>query len=128
MPYMKPRPEYVDIDDVFHPLPKYGHLSKKNSDWSALEPAVKEAYAPFWAAPTWPAFRELAGDAADADAPLPPGGPDRSRDITTEKLHFPSRDGYMVELKVYRSVNVQANAVLMYRMHGGGKLSFLTVI
>ncbi|KAI9147521.1 Carboxylesterase NlhH [Paramyrothecium foliicola] len=115
---LKTCPQYVDLRADFEPLPKHGHLSSpKNAEYAAIQEFVDAAFAPLWALPSWSAFREAAGD---ADATIPPGGPDRYRDITTEFLHFKARDGYQVELKVYKSVNVTSNATLMIRMHGGG--------
>lgn len=62
--------------------------------------------------------------AGDPDAVMPPGGPDRYKDVVTELIDIPTRDGTVVELKVYKSPNVNENAVLMYRMHGGGMCTF----
>lgn len=114
----KPQPQYADITGDFKPLPKHGHLSEKNAGYAAAESAIRAGYEPIYAAPDFPAFREMAGD---ADAALPPGGPDRTRDVVIELLQFPARDGTLIELKVYKSPSVRENATLMYRMHGGGK-------
>jgi hypothetical protein len=97
----KLEPTYVHPDPDFEPLPKYGHLSRPSPEFAAAESAIEAGYSHFWAAPDWPAFRKTAGD---ADAALPPNGPDRYRDVTTELLQFPARDGEMIELKVYKSL------------------------
>lgn len=115
---LKAKPEYVDIDAPFTPLPKQGHLSKKHPAYAAAESAIRDAYAHIWSCPDWPAVRALAGD---ADAVMPPGGPDRNQDIVTELLYFSARDGHKIELKLYKSRLAKPGAVLMYRMHGGGK-------
>ena len=115
----KTTPEYVEITSDFVPLPKHGHLSNKTPEFAAAEPAINAAFAGLWALPDLPAIRAAAGD---ADAAMPPGGPDRYHDITTELIQFPARDGTLLELKVYKSLKVNQNATLMYRMHGGGKL------
>jgi hypothetical protein len=116
---LKPHPEYVDIDSPFTPLPKQGHLSEKTPEYAAAAPAIKAGVDALWtSSEDWPAFRQAAGD---PEAGIPPGGPDRHRDVVTELLQFPARDGQLLELKVYKLRNVNANAVLMYRMHGGGK-------
>ncbi|KAI8632637.1 alpha/beta-hydrolase [Xylariaceae sp. FL1651] len=117
MVHLKDKPEYVDIDADFKPLPKYGYLSEKTPEFAAVEPAIRAAYDQLWTCPDWPAVRQLAGD---ADAPMPPGGPDRYREVTTELLQFPARDGEMIELKIYKSPDVVQDATLVYRMHGGG--------
>ncbi|XXH04118.1 hypothetical protein Hte_010530 [Hypoxylon texense] len=117
MVHLKDKPEYVDTDVDFKPLPKYGHMSEKTPEFLAAEPFLDAAYTRLWSQPDFPAFRQAAGD---ADAVMPPGGPDRYRDVTTELLQFPARDGYLIELKVYKSPNVRPNATLVYRMHGGG--------
>ncbi|KAI1434120.1 alpha/beta hydrolase fold-domain-containing protein [Xylaria sp. CBS 124048] len=114
---VREKSEYVDADPHFKPLPKYGHLSEKTPEFAAVEAALGAAYDTFWNLPDLPTFRRKAGS---ADAVMPPGGPDRYRDVKTELLHFPARDGHLVELKVYKSPNVLPNATLMYRMHGGG--------
>ena len=57
--------------------------------------------------------------AGDLDAVMPANGPDRYKDIVTELIKIPTRDGAKIELKVYRSTKVNHEAVLMYRMHGG---------
>ncbi|RYP41235.1 hypothetical protein DL769_011609 [Monosporascus sp. CRB-8-3] len=115
--HLKPKPEYVDIDADFEPLSKHGHLSQKTPEFAAAEPAIKAGFEQFWAAPDFPAFRGIVGD---ADAVMPPGGPDRYREVTTELLQFPARDGEMIELKVYKSPNIVPDATLVYRMHGSG--------
>ncbi|RYP69405.1 hypothetical protein DL770_008242 [Monosporascus sp. CRB-9-2] len=115
--HLKPKLEYVDLDADFKPLPKHGHLSQKIPEFAAAEPAIKAGYEKLWAAPDFPAFREMAGD---VDAVMPPGGPDRYREVATELLQFPARDGEIIELKVYKSPNVVPDATLVYRMHGGG--------
>ncbi|KAF4872476.1 AB hydrolase superfamily protein [Colletotrichum siamense] len=113
----KTKPEYVDLDAEFHPLPKHGHLSAKHPVYAASEAAIGAMYAQIQAQPDFASVRRVAGD---ADAPMPRGGPDRYRDVTTELLYFKARDGEEIELKVYKSPIVRPNAVLMYRMHGGG--------
>lgn len=117
MVQLKDKPEYVDIEVDFTPLPKYGHLSEKTPEFLAAEPAIDAAYNYLWSQPDFPAFRRAAGD---PDAVMPPGGPDRYRDVVTELLQFPARDGHLLELKVYKSLNVRPDATLVYRMHGGG--------
>ncbi|KAF4964817.1 hypothetical protein FZEAL_10836 [Fusarium zealandicum] len=113
----KLRPEYVDLDVDFKPLPKHGHLSQKHPAFLASEAAINAAFQSLYDAPDHPALRKLAGT---ADAAIPPGGPDRDRDIITQLLCFPARDGSMIELKVYKSPRVVQDATLMYRIHGGG--------
>jgi hypothetical protein len=116
---LKDKPEYIDIDANFKPLPKYGHLSEKTAEFVAVEAAIGAAYDKFWKdCPDLPSFRRAAGD---SDAVMPPSGPGRYRDVKTELLHFAARDGHLIELKVYKSPNVTPDATLMYRMHGGGK-------
>ncbi|KAI1087023.1 alpha/beta-hydrolase [Rostrohypoxylon terebratum] len=117
MVVLKDKPEYVDLDVDFKPLPKHGHLSEKTPEITEAEPAIAAGFDQLWALPDFVAFRQAAGD---ADAPMPPGGPDRHREVTTELLHFPARDGHLIELKIYKSPNVLPNATLVYRMHGGG--------
>lgn len=119
VPYMKHKPDYIAIPADFQPLPKYGHLSEKHPDWVAAEAAVDAMYAPSRSLTSYAACRELVGD---PDAVMPPGGPDRYRAVTTELIRFAARDGYEVELKVYKAPDVAPDAVLMYRMHGGGKV------
>lgn len=101
------------------------HLSQPTAEYEAARPAIDAVYSKLWALPDWPSFREAAGD---ADAAIPPGGPDRYRDVVTEFLHFPARDGQLIELKVYKSPNAKPNATLMYRLHGGGKLRVSTIV
>jgi hypothetical protein len=112
-------PKYVNLVEDFKPLPKYGHYSEIHPEFAKVEDDIRKGFAAPWAAAeSWPQLRELAGY---ADAMIPPGGPDRERDIVTELLKFPARDGHMLELKVYRSPKVQKDATLVYRMHGGGE-------
>ncbi|KAI8303222.1 AB hydrolase superfamily protein [Colletotrichum sp. SAR11_59] len=113
----KTKPEYVDLDTEFHPLPKHGHLSAKHPVYTASEAAVGTMYEE---ARKQENFASLRSVFVDADAPMPRGGPDRYRDVITELLYFKARDGKEIELKVYKSPNVEPNAALMYRMHGGG--------
>ncbi|KAF4457193.1 AB hydrolase superfamily protein B1A11.02 [Fusarium austroafricanum] len=115
--YLKTRCDYFDLTAPFTPLPKYGHLSKKTPEYEQAEPSIRETFQAAHGAPDFPTVRALAGD---PDAVMPPGGPDRYKDVITELIDIPTRDGTKVELKVYKSPNVNKNAVLMYRMHGGG--------
>jgi hypothetical protein len=117
MGYLKTTYDYFDLNAPFTPLPKYGHLTKKTPEYEQAEPFIREAYGALQSLPDFPSVRAAAGD---ADAVIPPGGPDRYKDVITELIDIPTRDGTMVELKVYKSPNAKANAVLMYRMHGGG--------
>lgn len=118
MIYTKPHPDYVNFDENFQPLPKFGDLSKKHPAYEAAEEAIRTSYSKLYSLPDIQSFRTAAGD---ADATIPPGGPDRYRDVTTQLMHFTTRDGHKAELKIYKSPNVQPHAVLMYRMHGGGE-------
>ena len=119
---LKDKPQYIAIDpnSDFKPLPKYGHLSEKTPEFLEAEDALRAAYAQLWGLPDMAAFRQAAGD---PDAVMPPGGPDRYRQVKTELLHFPARDGHLIELKIYKSPGVAADATLVYRMHGGGTKS-----
>ncbi|KAI3390701.1 hypothetical protein diail_8812, partial [Diaporthe ilicicola] len=112
----KSQSDYVNFDADFKPLPKFGHLSQKHPAYEAAEEAIAAGYSELYSLPNFEAFRKAAGD---ADASIPPGGPDRSRDVTTQLMHFTTRHGHKAELKIYKSPNVAPNAVLMYRMHGG---------
>lgn len=118
MIYTKSKPDYVDPDADFKPLPKYGHLSRKHPAYEAAEEAIRTSYSELYGLPDIESFRSAAGD---ADASIPPGGPDRYRDVVTELMYFKTRDGHKRELKIYKSPKTEPNAVLMYRMHGGGK-------
>ncbi|KAM0211383.1 hypothetical protein ACHAQI_005339 [Fusarium lateritium] len=117
MVYTKTTYDYFDLKAPFTPLPKYGHLSKKTPEYEQAEPAIRKAYSALRDLPDFAAVRAAAGD---PDAVMPPGGPDRYKDVVTELINIPTRNGTVVELKVYKSPHVNENAVLMYRMHGGG--------
>ncbi|KAF4340899.1 AB hydrolase superfamily [Fusarium beomiforme] len=114
---MKTTCEYFDLTAPFTPLPKYGHHSKKTPEYEQAEPGIRQQFAALFSLPDFPSVRAAAGD---ADAVMPPGGPDRYKEVVTELIGIPTRDGTTVELKVYKSPNVKDNAVLMYRIHGGG--------
>ncbi|KAF5664456.1 ab hydrolase superfamily [Fusarium heterosporum] len=117
MGYLKTKSEWFDFQSPFAPLPKYGHLSKKTPEYERVEPSIRKVYAAHHALPDFPAVRVAAGD---PDAVMPSGGPDRYKSVVTELIEIPTRDGTLIELKVYKSPNVRDNAVLMYRIHGGG--------
>lgn len=112
----KPAPEYAVVDPDFKPLPKYGHFSEPTPEFTEAKAGIDAIFTP----PEVTDFAILRALGPAPDAVIPAGGPDRSRDVVTEKLHFPARDGHMVELKVYRSPKANKNATLMIRMHGGG--------
>ncbi|KAI1763260.1 alpha/beta-hydrolase [Hypoxylon sp. FL1150] len=117
MVQLKDKPEYVDIDVDFKPLPKYGHLPEKTSEFIAAELAIEPPHNYFWSQPNFPGFRRAAGD---PNAVMPPGGPDRYRDVVAESLQLPARDAHLLEVKVSMSPDVRPDATLVYRMHGGG--------
>ncbi|KAM0410296.1 hypothetical protein ACHAPZ_000891 [Fusarium culmorum] len=118
MGFMKTNCDYVDLTAPFTPLPKYGHYSKISTDYQQAEPEIRKAREAMNCLPDIPTIRTMMG--GDPDAAMPPGGPDRYKDITTQLIDIPTRDGTEIELKVYKSHKVNKNAVLMYRMHGGG--------
>ncbi|KAM0234857.1 hypothetical protein ACHAPO_006221 [Fusarium lateritium] len=117
MGFMKANCDHVDLSAPFTPLPKYGHLSKKTFEFERAEPEIRKARSAVNCLPDFATVRVVAGD---PDAVMPPGGPDRYKDVTTELIDISTRDGTNIELKVYKSQKVNRNAVLMYRMHGGG--------
>lgn len=114
---LKSKPDYVDLDADFKPLPKHGHLTQPHEEYALVQPAIDAMFDQVWALPDFHEFRQVG---LGVDASMPPGGPDRARDVVTEFLQFPARDGHMIELKVYKSPKVQKEAALMLRMHGGG--------
>jgi acetyl esterase/lipase len=116
MGFQKNKSDYFDLTTPFTPLPKHGHLSQKTPEYSAAEPFFREALSELNSQPDFPSMRAVAGD---PDAVMPPNGPDRYKDIVTELIQIPTRDGVMIELKTYKSIDVNRDAVLMYRMHGG---------
>lgn len=118
MIYTKSKSDYVDLDADFQPLPKFGHLSQKHPAYEAAQEAIAAGFSELYSLPDFESFRNAAGK---DDATIPPGGPDRYRDVTTHVIYIETRDRHCVELKVYKSRNVEPNAVLMYRMHGGGE-------
>ncbi|KAF5608489.1 AB hydrolase superfamily [Fusarium subglutinans] len=117
MGYMKTTYDYFDLNAPFTPLPRYGHLSKNSPEYKQVEPSIRKTYEVLFSLPDFPSVRAVAGD---ADAVMPPGGPDRYKSVVTELIDIPTRDGIMIELKLYKSPDAKNNAVLMYRMHGGG--------
>lgn len=118
MIYTKSKSDYVDLGAEFRPLPKYGYHSRKHPAYEAAEEGVAASFSQLYSLPDFESFRNAAGH---ADATIPPGGPNRYRDVTTQLMCFTTRDGHEAELKIYKSPNVEPNAVLMYRMHGGGE-------
>lgn len=112
----KPAAEYAVVDPDFKPLPKYGHFSEPTPEFTQAKAGIDAIFTP----PEVTDFAVLRALGPAPDAAIPAGGPDRNRDVVTEKLQFPARDGHMIELKVYRSPKASNNATLMLRMHGGG--------
>ncbi|KAK4191006.1 Alpha/Beta hydrolase protein [Podospora australis] len=110
-------PEYTGTHPDFTPLPKHGHLSIPSPNFLTVQEHIDAAFQRYWDAPDFPAIRAMV---PKVDAVIPPGGPDRSKDVVTELISFPARDGHLLELKVYKSPEVQPDAVLVYRLHGGG--------
>lgn len=103
-----------------HDVPyKYAYFSQPTPQFASLRDTIDQFYAEFYARSdgTFPSIRAVAGNSDDT---MPPGGPERYREVTTELLQFPARDGHKVELKVYRSTEARENATLVYKMHGGG--------
>ncbi|KAF5008850.1 hypothetical protein FDECE_4874 [Fusarium decemcellulare] len=114
--HFKDKPEYTHAGPDFKPLPKYGHLSKPTPEFLAARDAIDAGNKALWGIPDVTTLREMT---PDVDAQMPPGGPDR-QNIMTERIYFDARDGHKVELKIYKAGDVQPDAVLMVRMHGGG--------
>lgn len=87
MIYTKSQSDYVDFDADFQPLPKLGHLSRKHPAYEAAEEAIGAGFSQLYCLPDFESFRNAAGD---VDATIPPGGPDRYRDVTSTYKAFPA--------------------------------------
>ncbi|KAK5991571.1 Esterase LipI [Cladobotryum mycophilum] len=114
---LKEKTEYVDLNPDFKPLPKYGHLSTIAPEFEAIKSTVDEALAEIWSAEDVKGLRLRRGN---SDAIIPPGGPDRAKEVISEFIRIPARDGHQIELKLYKSPTVQKDATLLLYMHGGG--------
>jgi acetyl esterase/lipase len=113
---LKSEPEYIKIDPNFKPLPKNGHLSKIDPAFASMKDAAEAAVAGLWQYTDWPSFR-----AAWSVPPLLPDYcPKPDKDVLTSTRMVPVRDGAEVEIKIYKSPNVERNAALVFKMHGGG--------
>ncbi|KAK8050712.1 Alpha/Beta hydrolase protein [Apiospora phragmitis] len=109
---LKSKPDYVDLDAYFKPLPMHGHLTQHRAEYAAVQPVIDAMYDHVWALPDFDVFRQVG---RGVDAVMPPGGPDRARDVVIEFLYFSARDGHRIELKVYKSPRVQKGAALMLK-------------
>jgi acetyl esterase/lipase len=113
---LKAKPEYIPIDPDFKPLPKNGHLSKIDPDFAAVQDAIDAAVADLWKVKDWAAVRKV----ADQPAQIPEWAPKAGEEVLISTRLVPVRDGAKVELREYRSRNVEKNAALVLKTHGGG--------
>ncbi|KAH6891418.1 esterase/lipase/thioesterase [Thelonectria olida] len=113
----KDKPEYVDLDAPFEPLPKYGHLSDLDPDFAKVKGPTDALIEQIWEPSlSLEAFRKLWLNNSAA----PEACPKEGEDVLTETQQIPMRDGATVEIKVYKAKGVKADAALVMRYHGGG--------
>lgn len=115
MGVLSDRPLYYQASDKVGP--KNGHHSEPHPQYGAVFLPMKEQAAPLWANGSLEMLKKVFREAPPA---IPEGCPEPDRDIKIEYTKAPARDGTLLELKVYKSVNVQSNAALVFRTHGGG--------
>jgi acetyl esterase/lipase len=113
---LKAMPEYIPVPDNFNPLPKNGHLSKIDPTFAAMKDAADAAVADLWKAKDWTTFRKN----WELPVQIPEWAPKEGKDVLTSTRQVPVRDGAQVEIRLYKSPNVQKNAALVLKMHGGG--------
>lgn len=89
-----------------------GYLAEITPEYAAMSEDITKQFSVLQRAPDQATF--LAWGRTD------PGYTYDHRGVVTEFLKFPARDGAEIELKVYRAKNVQKDAALIVRMHGGG--------
>ena len=113
---LKPAPEYLTIDPNAKPGSKNGHLSELDPAFASMKDAADAAVATLWNGLDWPAFRQ----AWRTPGQLPEGCPQEGKDVVSTYQQVPVRDGAKVEIKIMKSPNVQKDAYLALRTHGGG--------
>ena len=113
---LKPAPEYITIDPNAKPGPKNGHYSELDPVFASFKDATDAAIAQVWQCPDWTTFRQ----AWRLPGPLPEGCPQEGKDAISTYEYVTVRDGAKVEIKIMKSPNVQKDATLILRTHGGG--------
>ncbi|KAG9240254.1 lipase [Calycina marina] len=98
------------------PKPRYGHLSATNPGFAPMRDVVDKDIAQLWELP----HDEFLQAWADRPPALLDDSPVIGKDITTELLQIPVRDGTLIEICVYKPISPELNAILNFNTHGGG--------
>ena len=120
MGFLKPKPEYVQLDPNFQPGPRNGHLSEPHPVYESAFGPVEEIMARIWNSDI--PLAELRKALSGAPPTVPDSCPEPGRDVYISYTKVPVRDGTPIELKIYKSAKNPnpLNAALILRMHGGG--------
>ena len=102
---------------VSEPKPKYGRLSQPDPEFEPLKEGTDKVFAKLWALDlaNMKARCKKTPPAMPSDIPIP------GKDIEITHLDVPVRDGTKVNLRIYKSMKQNKNALLNLNAHGGGK-------
>jgi len=95
-------------------MAKYAHYSDVDPEFAPIQGAVREMVDQLFSLPI-----DQIRAAMLQPSPLPEDIP---KDIQTDDMEVPVRDGTKIGIRVYKSKDVGPDALLYFVMHGGGKI------
>jgi len=99
-------------------MAKYTQYSEVDPEFAPTQQAVRDMVDQLFSLPI-----DQIRAAMLQPSPLPEDIP---KDIETQDIEVPVRDGTKVGIRVYRSKEVGPDALLYFVMHGGGKINFFS--
>jgi acetyl esterase/lipase len=94
-------------------MAKYSYYSDIDPEFAAIREEVDKNYGAIWDLPL--------AEVKDAWENIPPAlGPYVPNDLDIHNKNIPVRDGYEVDVRIYKSKNTPDNASLYVVAHGGG--------
>ena len=118
MGFLKSKPDYVDLDPNFKPGPKNGHLSEGAEAYTSVFQPFEDGMQGLWNSDI--SMADLKNVFKTAPPAIPENCPKPGKDVFISYIKAPVRDGTWVELKIWKCKKPSPNALLVFRMHGGG--------
>lgn len=118
MGFLKSKPDYVDLDSTIGPGPKNSHLSEGYEAYASVFDPFEQGMQGLWK--TEMSMTDLKNVFATAPPAIPAYCPKPGKDVDISYQKAPARDGTLLDLKIWKSKKTSPNALLVFRMHGGG--------
>lgn len=99
------------------PLPKNGHLSEIDPEFSKFKEEIDKNFVALWELP----MDEFKAAWLSSPVPLPDNAPQPGRDYVVLDQVAPVRDGTKIGIRIYRPLKTERGTTLVLKAHGGGQ-------